>query len=45
MGKSRELFEEIRNEMEKNDSDNDDEEVYYKNNYIETVTIGSIYIQ
>ena len=45
MGKSRELFEEIRNEMEKNDLDNDAEKNYYENNYVETVTIGSIYIQ
>jgi hypothetical protein len=45
MGKSRELFEEIRNEMENNNSDNDEIEIYYENNYIETVTIGSIYKQ
>jgi hypothetical protein len=40
MGKNRELFEDIRNEMEKNDFEYDD---YYFNNYVETVTIGSIY--
>lgn len=36
MGKSKELFEKIRNETE-NDED------YLYNNYVETMTIGSIY--
>jgi hypothetical protein len=39
MGKSKELFEKIRNETEQNL----DYEAYFYNNYIETVTIGSIY--
>lgn len=34
MGKSKEDFEKIRNEMEKNDSE-DEEMKYYINNYIE----------
>lgn len=38
MGRSKEIFEEIRNENKT------DEEEYYVNNYVETVTIGSIYI-
>ena len=29
--------------MEKNNSDNEDDEEYYVNNYVETVTIGYIY--
>jgi hypothetical protein len=43
MGRSRVEFEKNRNEMEKNNSDNEDDEEYYVNNYVETVTIGYIY--
>jgi hypothetical protein len=37
MGRSKEMFEDIRNES------STDEEEYYINNYVETVTIGCIY--
>jgi len=40
MGQNKELFEKIRNEIENKDTD---EEEYYINNYVETVTIVSIY--
>jgi hypothetical protein len=36
MGKTKEFLEKIENEIS-------DEEKYYGNNYIETVTIGTIY--
>lgn len=39
MGKNKELFEKIRNEMENSLYIKE----YFINNYIETVTIGSIY--
>lgn len=31
MGKNKELHEDIRNEMEKNDEENDEQEYYYRN--------------
>jgi hypothetical protein len=39
MGRNRELFEKFRNEIKK-DTDNED---YFFNFYMETVTIGCIY--